>query len=210
MRVVLAQHSHHRLPAHFRCTDDGDEQRLGLYAVVGVLDTVHPEAALRGEPTTRGCRCPGERSSTAIKEPSGSPDSTHPMARAGTPATAMVRSGRPDDLRDRHATARLRRGAAPLSCGVDWCTARDVTTASAWCRAWAGRRLVGRASWPRGYPARSAERCSSVDARGRPHPCPAGASLPGPKRQRCLGEAGRSCVPATSVPQTNECRQTTM
>ncbi|MDP9374595.1 MAG: Mov34/MPN/PAD-1 family protein [Chloroflexota bacterium] len=45
--VVLALHSHHRLPAYFSATDDGDEQGLALYAVVGRLDTARPEVALR-------------------------------------------------------------------------------------------------------------------------------------------------------------------
>ncbi len=45
--VVLALHSHHRLPAYFSRTDDGDEQGLALYVVVGRLDTAHPEVAIR-------------------------------------------------------------------------------------------------------------------------------------------------------------------
>ena len=45
--VVLALHSHHALPAYFSGTDDGDEQGLALYAVVGRLDTARPEVALR-------------------------------------------------------------------------------------------------------------------------------------------------------------------
>ncbi|HEU5423016.1 MAG TPA: Mov34/MPN/PAD-1 family protein [Nitrolancea sp.] len=45
--IVLALHSHHQLPAYFSGTDDGDEQSLALYAVVGRLDTARPEVALR-------------------------------------------------------------------------------------------------------------------------------------------------------------------
>lgn len=45
--VVLALHSHHRLPAYFSATDDGDEQGLALYGVLGRLNTPHPEVALR-------------------------------------------------------------------------------------------------------------------------------------------------------------------
>lgn len=45
--VVLALHSHHQQPAYFSGTDDGDEQGLALYAVVGRLDTPRPEVALR-------------------------------------------------------------------------------------------------------------------------------------------------------------------
>ncbi len=45
--VALALHSHHRLPAYFSATDDGDEQGLALYGVLGRLDTARPEVALR-------------------------------------------------------------------------------------------------------------------------------------------------------------------
>jgi PRTRC genetic system protein A len=45
--VVLALHSHHTLPAYFSRTDDGDEQGLALYAVIGRLDTARPEVAVR-------------------------------------------------------------------------------------------------------------------------------------------------------------------
>ncbi len=45
--VVLALHSHHRLPAYFSAVDDGDERGLALYAVVGRLDTARPEVAIR-------------------------------------------------------------------------------------------------------------------------------------------------------------------
>ena len=45
--VVLAMHSHHRLPAYFSRTDDRDEQGLSLYGVLGRLDTPRPEVALR-------------------------------------------------------------------------------------------------------------------------------------------------------------------
>ena len=45
--VVLEIHSHHAFPAHFSDVDDGDEQRLALYGVVGRLDTERPEVALR-------------------------------------------------------------------------------------------------------------------------------------------------------------------
>jgi PRTRC genetic system protein A len=45
--LVLVLHSHHALPAYFSGTDDGDEQGLALYAVVGRLDTARPEVALR-------------------------------------------------------------------------------------------------------------------------------------------------------------------
>jgi PRTRC genetic system protein A len=45
--VVLEIHSHHRHPARFSATDDADEQRLCLYGVLGRLDRVRPEVALR-------------------------------------------------------------------------------------------------------------------------------------------------------------------
>ncbi|MFN8472812.1 MAG: hypothetical protein U0822_11535 [Anaerolineae bacterium] len=45
--VVLEIHSHHVYPAHFSDVDDGDEQRLALYGVLGRLDTERPEVALR-------------------------------------------------------------------------------------------------------------------------------------------------------------------
>ncbi|HEX5502454.1 MAG TPA: Mov34/MPN/PAD-1 family protein [Thermomicrobiales bacterium] len=45
--IVLALHSHHRLPAYFSGTDDRDEQGLGLYGVLGRLGTPRPEVALR-------------------------------------------------------------------------------------------------------------------------------------------------------------------
>ncbi len=45
--VVLEIHSHHAFPAHFSDVDDGDEQRLALYGVVGRLGTERPEVALR-------------------------------------------------------------------------------------------------------------------------------------------------------------------
>ena len=45
--VVLALHSHHRLPAYFSRTDNRDEQGLSLYGVLGRLDTPRPEVALR-------------------------------------------------------------------------------------------------------------------------------------------------------------------
>lgn len=44
---VLEIHSHHRYPAFFSPTDDADEQRLGLFGVLGRLDTDQPEVALR-------------------------------------------------------------------------------------------------------------------------------------------------------------------
>lgn len=45
--TVLEIHSHHRYPAFFSPTDDADEQRLGLFGVLGRLDTDQPEVALR-------------------------------------------------------------------------------------------------------------------------------------------------------------------
>lgn len=46
-RTVLEIHSHHRFPARFSPTDDGDEQRLCLYGVIGRLDQKRSEVALR-------------------------------------------------------------------------------------------------------------------------------------------------------------------
>lgn len=46
-RVVLELHSHHVMPARFSRTDDADEQRLCLYGVIGRLDHLRPEVALR-------------------------------------------------------------------------------------------------------------------------------------------------------------------
>lgn len=46
-RTVLEIHSHHRFPARFSAVDDADEQRLGLYGVIGRLDDETPEVALR-------------------------------------------------------------------------------------------------------------------------------------------------------------------
>jgi PRTRC genetic system protein A len=45
--VVLEIHSHHQSPARFSPTDDADEQRLGLYGVLGRLGSDRPEVALR-------------------------------------------------------------------------------------------------------------------------------------------------------------------
>lgn len=45
--IALALHSHHTLPAYFSATDDGDEQGLAVYGVLGRLDTPRPEVALR-------------------------------------------------------------------------------------------------------------------------------------------------------------------
>ena len=45
--AVLEIHSHCRYPAQFSPTDDGDEQGLRLYGVLGRLDGVCPEVALR-------------------------------------------------------------------------------------------------------------------------------------------------------------------
>ncbi|MFN8472132.1 MAG: hypothetical protein U0822_08090 [Anaerolineae bacterium] len=45
--VVMEIHSHHVYPAHFSDVDDGDEQRLALYGVLGRLDTERPEVVLR-------------------------------------------------------------------------------------------------------------------------------------------------------------------
>ncbi|HET8628383.1 MAG TPA: Mov34/MPN/PAD-1 family protein [Thermomicrobiales bacterium] len=45
--IALTLHSHHRLPAYFSATDDGDERGLGLYGVLGRLGTPRPEVALR-------------------------------------------------------------------------------------------------------------------------------------------------------------------
>ena len=45
--AVLELHSHHRLPARFSPTDDGDEQGLRLYGVMGRLDRPRPHVALR-------------------------------------------------------------------------------------------------------------------------------------------------------------------
>lgn len=45
--ITLALHSHHTLPADFSATDDGDEQGLAIYGVLGRLDTARPEVALR-------------------------------------------------------------------------------------------------------------------------------------------------------------------
>jgi PRTRC genetic system protein A len=45
--VVLEIHSHRRYPARFSATDDADEQGLRLYGVLGRLDRMRPEVALR-------------------------------------------------------------------------------------------------------------------------------------------------------------------
>ncbi len=45
--TVLEIHSHHRMPAYFSPVDDADEQGLGLYGVVGRLQSPHPQVALR-------------------------------------------------------------------------------------------------------------------------------------------------------------------
>lgn len=45
--IALALHSHHAMAAYFSPTDDGDEQGLALYGVLGRLDTARPEVALR-------------------------------------------------------------------------------------------------------------------------------------------------------------------
>ena len=45
--TVLEIHSHHRYPVFFSPTDDADEQRLGLFGVLGRLDTARPEVTLR-------------------------------------------------------------------------------------------------------------------------------------------------------------------
>jgi PRTRC genetic system protein A len=46
-RTVLEVHSHHRFPAYFSRTDDGDEQRLCLYGVIGRIGEERLEVALR-------------------------------------------------------------------------------------------------------------------------------------------------------------------
>lgn len=45
--VYLQIHSHGRLPAYFSATDDADEVRTGLYAVVGRCDRTQPEYRFR-------------------------------------------------------------------------------------------------------------------------------------------------------------------
>jgi len=45
--TVLDVHSHGRMGAFFSWTDDHDEQRLGLYMVVGKLDSLWPDVELR-------------------------------------------------------------------------------------------------------------------------------------------------------------------
>lgn len=45
--TLLQAHSHHCLPAYFSETDNSDEQGLGLYGVLGKLDTSCPEVAVR-------------------------------------------------------------------------------------------------------------------------------------------------------------------
>ncbi len=45
--TVLELHSHHRMRAYFSSVDDGDEQGLRLYGVVGRLRTRRPEVRLR-------------------------------------------------------------------------------------------------------------------------------------------------------------------
>jgi len=46
-RVILDIHSHGYMRAFFSGTDDGDEQGLRLYMVVGRLDTLLPEVDIR-------------------------------------------------------------------------------------------------------------------------------------------------------------------
>ncbi len=45
--IALELHSHHRMPAYFSPTDDGDEQGGRFYAVMGRLDRPNPELTLR-------------------------------------------------------------------------------------------------------------------------------------------------------------------
>ena len=45
--TVLDVHSHGKMGAFFSWTDDHDEQRLGLYMVVGKLDSLWPDVELR-------------------------------------------------------------------------------------------------------------------------------------------------------------------
>lgn len=45
--MVLELHSHHTLPATFSAVDTADETRLGLYGVIGGLDTPAPAVRLR-------------------------------------------------------------------------------------------------------------------------------------------------------------------
>ena len=45
--AVLEIHSHRHFPASFSATDNADEKGFRIYAVIGCLDSAHPEVALR-------------------------------------------------------------------------------------------------------------------------------------------------------------------
>lgn len=46
-QTVIDLHSHNSMPAFFSSTDDADEQGLRFYAVIGRIDTDHPEIRVR-------------------------------------------------------------------------------------------------------------------------------------------------------------------
>ena len=58
--IVLAIHSHHRMPAFFSGTDDRDERGLGVFAVLGRLDRERPEVILRAGVEGHWCPVPWE------------------------------------------------------------------------------------------------------------------------------------------------------